>query len=361
MNNIDQVVNNLSNFYAIKVIRAFGNVDPASKVIEETAKALKEIYRYFEPAFFKGDFYLCKSFDDTLCFPEKDGFLLYDKSVLLNRSSGTIIIQTLTENSAFYLWEDQDAQKVISRNDVLVYHFKDNRECFYARQNKIDFTMYPAGSMFATQFNDLIQALNEYATTKIYYSSCKHFKQSWSDTNNIFFRGGGKGSKIPEQYMQLSLAEFLSTYLARGISMETSREHNLVGDSKGPKPVDIKMHWRDANRTALIEIKFMGTIKKESDGEIYDYKDEKANKGLGQLKNYLDLAHQDSPKTIIKSYLVVIDGRRHNVTQHMTSISTSDGMHYKDIDIVVEEKNKFHETIEGFEKPMRMFAAPKCT
>ena len=46
---------------------------------------------------------------------------------------------------------------------------------------------------------------------------------------------------------------------------------NINGDFTKPKPVDIRINWREANRTALIEIKFIGTVKKQVDGEIYSY------------------------------------------------------------------------------------------
>ena len=48
----EEIIRNLTNHYHIKVIKAFGNVDSASKSIEIIAKSLKEIYRYFEPDFF---------------------------------------------------------------------------------------------------------------------------------------------------------------------------------------------------------------------------------------------------------------------------------------------------------------------
>lgn len=342
-------------------MRAFGNIDPASTALEVTAKSLKEIYRYFEPSFFSGDFFVCKHLNDNACFDETAGTLLYDKNILLNRTGGLMIIQVFNDSSKMILWENQDPNELFKQNDTLTYHFNNNKEYFFANGSKIDLTIYNSGSRFATQFNDLIEALLQYSQTKILKSTCQHFIKSWSDPNRLFFRGGGSGNNIPEEFMQLSLHEFLSSFFTRGISMESSREYNAVGDFSKPKPVDVRINWREANRTALIEIKFIGTVKKDADGEIYEHSNPRANKGITQLKGYHDAVSSDTPTTIIKSYLVVIDGRRNNLTKTQTTISVADGMHFKSIDIVVDNDKKFHESIQGFEKPIRMFTEPICS
>jgi hypothetical protein len=361
MQDKEEIVRTISTHYSSQVMRAFGNIDPASKALELIAKSLKEIYRYFEPSFFKGDFFVCKNLNDELCFEESKGALLYDKNILLNRTNGLMIIQIFNDSGKMIIWEDQDPDELLIQNTTLTYHFTNNKEFFFANESKIDVTIYDKGSRFATQFNDLIEALQLYSKTKILKSSCKHFSDSWADNNRLFFRGGGSGSNIPEKFMQLSLHEFLNTYFTRGISMESSREYNVVGDFSKPKPVDIKINWREANRTALIEMKFIGTVKKDSDGEIYTHSDPRANMGVTQLKGYHDSAYSDTPTTIIKSYLVVIDGRRNNLSAPKTTINVADGMHFKDVEIIIDADKKFHETILGFEKPIKMFAEPICT
>lgn len=361
MQDREEIVRNISTHYISQVMRAFGNVDPASKALEVIAKSLKEIYRYFEPSFFYGDFYVCKNFNDELCFDESEGALLYDKNILLNRTSGLMIIQIFNDSGKMIIWEDQEPSQLLNQKTTLTYYFKNNKEFFFANESKIDITIYDKGSRFATQFNDLIEALHQYSNAKILKSTCKHFSDSWADENRLFFRGGGSGSNIPEKYMQLSLHEFMSTYFARGITMESSREYNLVGDFSKPKPVDIKINWREANRTALIELKFIGTVKKDSDGEIYTHSDPRANKGITQLKGYHDAVSSDTPTTIIKSFLVVIDGRRNNLTKTQTTICVADGMHFKNVDILIDGDKNFHQSIQGFEKPIRMFTEPICS
>lgn len=359
MTDREEIVRNLSNHYTSQVMRAFGNVDPASKALEVIATSLKEIFRYFEPSFFTGDFFVCKNLNDQPCFDESQGTLLYDKNILLNKTNGLIIIQVFNSGK-MVLWENQDSSELLKQNETLIYYFKDNKELFYANRAEIDITIYNSGSRFATQFNDLIEALNKYSQAKILKSTCEHFKNSWADSNRLFFRGGGSGNNIPEKFMQLSLHEFLNSYFIRGISMESSREHNIVGDSSKPKPVDVKISWREANRTALIEIKFIGTVRQDSNGEIYSHADGRANKGITQLKGYHDAIATDSPTTIIKSYLIVIDGRRNNLEKMQSTINVSDGMFFKDVEIIIDEDKKFHETIQGFEKLIRVFAEPIC-
>lgn len=361
MHDRESIIRNLTNQYFIQVMRAFGNIDPASKALEVIAKSLNEIYRYFEPSFFTGDFFVCKNLNDTVCFDETEGTPLYDKNILLNRTGGLMIIQVFNDNSKMILWENQDPSVLYQQKDTLTYHFNMNREYFFANESKIDLTLYSSGSRFATQFNDLIEALRQYAQTKILKSSCKHFSDSWNDKNRLFFCGGGSGSNIPEKFMQISLHEFLNSIFMRGISMDTSREYNVNGDFTKPKPVDIRINWREANRTALIEVKFIGTVKKEADGNVYSYSNPRANNGIIQLKGYHDAVATDAPTTIIKSYLVVIDGRRNNLEPTQTTISADDGMHFKDVDIIIDSDKKFHESIQGFEKPIRMFVEPICS
>lgn len=359
----EEMVRNLTNHYTYKVEKAYENSDASSKALEIIAKSLKEIYRYFEPCFFDGDFYMCKNLNDESCLDKEISTLLYDKNILLNRTSGTLVIQVFNDDSKMCFSESQNIQNLLAKqNNTLIYHFKNNKECFYANGETIDITFYNTGSRYATQFNDLVDALNEYAVKKIRQSSCGHLSKSWSSSNvnRLFFRGAGSGNNIPEKFMQESLFEFLDSNFTRGISMESSREFNIVGDYAKPKPVDVKINWRESNRTALIEVKFMGTVKKDADGEIYHRLDERANEGITQLKGYHNSVKSDLPTTIIKSYLVVIDGRRNNLSATQTIINTTDGMYFKDTEIVIDDDKKFHESIQGFEKPIRMFIEPIC-
>ncbi len=344
--------------YLIQVYKAFEHNEVSVQAVDKIATSLNDIYRYFEPSFFQGDFFVIKDFADKIVLDESKGIQIqFEKNILLNKTTGTLIIQVF-EDVKLFLWENEKPDALFNKSDCLIYHFSHNIEKLYAYKEVIDITITPIGSRYATQFSELKNALNTYGQKRIYHSSCPHFKNSWFDNNRIFFKGGGKN--IPEKFMQESLYEFLSTYLTlRGISIEVLREFNV--DSDKPKPVDIRIHWREANRVALIEIKWMGTVRKDDGTISYSHGNPRANSGIAQVKGYFDSAHEDMPTTIIKSYLVVIDGRRNNLTDAATTISYADGMHYKDVDIDIDDDKKFHESIPGIEKPIKMFAAPICS
>ena len=354
-----EIITTISSSYIIQILNAYNSDIQSIKSVELIAKSLNDIYRYFEPSYFKGNFYVFKHFNDDIILNEATGTIInYDKNILLNKTSGDIIIQIFNDGKLI-LWENENPASLIGRGDALTYFFNSNKEYFYANNAKIDITTGPLGSRFATQYLELKEALSTYSVKRILHSSCSHFSDVWHDTNRIFLRGGGSGKNIPEKFIQKSLHEFLDTFLSlRGISIEVSREFN-VGSEK-PKPVDIKIQWKEANRVALIEMKWLGTLKGQ-DGKIaYNHGNRKANAGMIQLKGYYDSALRDMPTTIIKPFLVVIDGRRKNLDETTKTISYADGMFYKDVDLEIDDDNKFYESIIGFEPPIRMFSAPNC-
>lgn len=344
--------------YTLQVYKACNNNPLSSTAVGQIATCLKDLYRYFEPAFFKGQFFVFKTFADGLFFPKERAIDLYDKSILLPKTDGRIFIQIL-DRDKIAMWENEDADALIANTEAVIYLFENNNECFFANKNRIDITQFPKGSRFATQFVDLMKHLTTYHTDRILNSSCPMFSKSWYDSNRLFFRSEGSGKNYPEDHMQLSLHEYLKIAL-RGIAMETSREFNLSNADKAkPKPVDLKVQWKEANRTALIEIKWGGASKNEEKGKAYyTDTDKTANEGYGQLKGYYDAALKDLPNTVIKAHLVVFDGRRNNLKETDTTISFGDGMHYKDKEIVMEDAHKYYESNIAFEKPIRMFAAP---
>jgi len=161
--------------------------------------------------------------------------------------------------------------------------------------------------------------------------------------------------------MQESLYEFLRTQESlRGVAIEVVREFNVNSDK--PKPVDIRIQWKEANRTALIEVKWIGAVKSTMATRIRREEGVRAaNPGYFQLKGYYDEARSDLPTAIIKSHLVVIDGRRRNLADDAVAISFVDGMHFQNKDdLEIDEDKKYYESVPGFELPIRMFAAPIC-
>jgi hypothetical protein len=352
----EEIIRSLTNHYSIKVIKAFNDIDGSSLAIQVMAKSLNELYRYFEPAFFNGKLFVIKTIDDTVLLDEANAIVVYDKNILLSRITGNMVIQVF-EDGSIKLWDNEEITDPTTITNTLIYFYNNHKEYLYANGTKIDITIAQKGSRFATQFEDLLDSLKDYENSKVLYSSCSYFTQSWDDRNRLFFKGGGKGNNIPEKFMQESLYEFLSTALARGITIDSVREYNIVGDYNKPKPVDVKITWREANRVAIIEIKFLGMVKPAS-GAAYTHDDRRANEGIFQLKGYYDKILSDSPTTIIKSYLLVFEGRRNNLVATQTTINYVDGMFYKDVELVIDSDKKYHESVPGFEKPIKVFAAP---
>src|SRR5215467_10755937 len=100
-----------SNF-PLKVFQAYKSNPASIKAVTKIATCLTDIYRYFEPAFFSGDFYMCKSFDDGLCFPRERAVDLYDKAILLNRTGGKFIVQVFN-NDSIMIWENEDHTPIL--------------------------------------------------------------------------------------------------------------------------------------------------------------------------------------------------------------------------------------------------------
>ena len=118
------------------------------------------------------------------------------------------------------------------------------------------------------------------------------------------------------------------------------------------------MKWTEANKAALIELKWICKSISLSN-KVTSYSDSRANSGAKQLKEYLDLGNTDTPNIISKAYLVVIDGRRNNIKNNtQTGINSSDGLFYENVEIQFDNENKFFERMKNFEKPIRMFAKP---
>lgn len=155
--------------------------------------------------------------------------------------------------------------------------------------------------------------------------------------------------------MQLALKEFLEDRI-RGIKT-TVREYNLGAS----KPVDIRVFWSEANRAALIEVKWLGQSLNESGQLGTSYANGRANEGMRQVKEYIDLERGDTPTIITKGYLIVIDGRRRNISNSkVQTVSRQDGMHFSSNELNIKNDLKYWTTHPNIEQPIRMFVEPIC-
>jgi hypothetical protein len=319
------------------------------------AKKLKELYRYFEPALFSGEVFVFVHLGGEPVFDTGGGTQIFDMNVLLHRRNGILAIQ-LFEDGRLIMWDSADEDKLRTDHNIVTYIFRRDEESFIARTLEINITICPFGSRFATQYLDLVQALDEYKVSMVLRSTCPLLAPAWFNNKLIFFRGGGLD--LPERPLQNSLHHFLTVVLKvylRGARL-VLREFNVVDENK--RPVDIAIYWGEANRMALIEIKWLGKSKHPDGTLSTTYRNGRVNEGLFQLKGYFDTARRNSPETIIQAYLVMIDGRRNNTNENTQTVSFEDGMHYETVELVVAEDRQYYNDQPGFNPPIRMFVEP---
>lgn len=333
--------------YPLDIYKAFGNNNDIIPLATKLTKTVQDIYRYLEPSHFNGKLIIYTTLESVNILDEEKATTVFDKNILINKSSEIIVLQ-ITSDDRLLLWENIDVTDIFDNRNTLFYCYENKKECFYANTKKIDINNpFICSSIYSLQYHFLKEALDKYKIEKILHSSCGKFEECWYDGNYIFFKSG------PEETMQQSLIQYLSSSL-RGV--DAVREYNLGAS----KPVDVRVYWKEANRAALIELKWLGKTKKDDGALSINYTNSRATDGIEQLKEYLDLEAQDTPTCITKGYLVVIDGRRKGVGATTTEISCSDGLHYQDKELDIPDEKKYFETIKNFEKPIRMFARPIC-
>lgn len=337
--------------FPLEIFRRSNNNDCVDAAISIAKKLKDEIYRHLEPALFKGNVFVFKHLNDEPVFDFGKGTLLYDPNVQLYRSEGILAIQVFSDDRLM-MWNEADETLLRNNHSVVTYIFRNNEELFIAKGNEVPISIYPFGSRFATQYFELLEALDDFKTSIVYRSSCPLLMKAWFDAKLIFFAGGGKD--LPETHLQASLHHFLKIRL-RGIRL-VLRELNVVDESG--RPVDIAIYWGEANRMALLEMKWLGKSK-HPDGRLStEYTQSHVNKGLFQLKGYLDTAHNNMPTTIIEALLVIIDGRRSHTNVHTVSVNSADGLHFEKKELPVAAGRQYFNDQPGFHRPIRMFAAP---
>jgi hypothetical protein len=330
--------------YPLKIYNASGNNSISVTVSAELIKAITAIYRFIEPSHLNGKLVIYKRFVNDALLQRESAVPVYNMDELTHINSDIIIIES--KDDQLLLWNNIDEVAFLEDTNTVFYCYENNTEYFYVNQQKIEIPhSFHCSSIYSLQYMDLDTELRRYYIEKIVTSNCAIFKECWYDNNRIFFKSA------PEEIMQKSLKEFLSSAL-RGV--EVVREYNL----NAAKPVDIRVKWTEANKSALIELKWLGKSKNDTGRITATYADSRANDGAKQLKEYLDMDNTDTPNIISKAYLVVIDGRRKDINKETTTINTENGMYYENQDINFSEEHKYFERLKNFARPFRMFAKP---
>lgn len=349
-------LSDIESYYPNNVLKIFGYSEQATLALEIINKELKDLFNFIEPAYFENRFIVVKNFQDDYILSKVNCTNIRMNKAKLFYYKKDVIIQVF-ENKDVILWEDIDCSSIFDNENNLIYVFNSNKEVFFAHKQEIDITKNEFGSQFSDEFHELEKQLYNYNLHRVRHSSCPLLFDSWHSSNKIFFKGGGKD--IPESFIQKSLHNFikdLSIFKGELGQFDPTREHNT--DAR--KPVDIIVRWEKSNRIALIEIKWMGKSIHNSEFKS-NHNNSRANEGYADLKEYFDLARKDNPNKLIKCFLVVIDGRRWNTNETTTTISYSNGMHYENEEITLDEDKKFHTNHKEICKPIRMFAEPICS
>lgn len=328
--------------YPLKIYNASNMNSGSIGAATELIKAISAIYRFIEPSHLNGRLIIYRRMVNAELLARNTASIVYNMDELTHINTPTIILESY--NDQLYLWNKINDTAFLNDTDTVFYCFENGIEHFYVNKQKIDIPHYfDCSSIYALHYFYLDSVLAQYRIEKILTSNCSKFGECWLDNNRIFFK------PAPEEKMQISLKEFLSSAL-RGADVE--REYNLGAS----KPVDIRVKWREANKSALIELKWIGKSKK--DDNLTSHTDSRANEGAKQLKEYLDMDSTDTPSIISKAYLVVIDGRRKGANKNTTTINSGDGLFYENQEINFTDEHKYFERLKNFAKPIRMFAKP---
>lgn len=260
-----------------------------------------------------------------------------------------LAVEIRDDNSPF-VWQSLPTQITSIIETGIVYRLIQSVETFSISGNTVAVpkVIQDAVSQFLLNyFKDLRQALLAYRDSMARTSKCHLLRDAWADDKRLRFRAQ------PEYRLRRALHNYLYSYL-RHDDIDLREEQN-VDDSH---PVDIKILWRMENRTAIIEVKWVGKSIDVTTGKITaTYADARARKGAKQLAEYLESHKQQAAKEDTRGYLVVFDCRR-RLKKSAITVNKAEGFHYQTREITYSPK--FHETRTDFDEPIRMFLEPVC-
>lgn len=241
------------------------------------------------------------------------------------------------------------APEVVAACDA-VYHFHpeqgeriDVAGCSFVLPNPTDAISALAIPTFAT----LEEVLRRYAIDFARYGVFGELRQIWRTEKRLMFH------RAPEETMRRSLEAFLQASLREARNIDI-RPETPVDESH---PVDLRVIFTHTNRTALIEIKWMGDSADPQGAHHVRYRDARAKEGAKQLADYLDADRPRSTGHVVVGYLVVYDARRRGLTPALTSISRTGGMYYEHREVDFQEEILSR---VDFATPLRMFMEPVC-
>lgn len=196
-------------------------------------------------------------------------------------------------------------------------------------------------------FSTLEETLRRFAVDCARHGTIGELRAAWRSNQRLMFHPS------PEATMRRSLEVFLIASL-REVREIDIRPETPVDESH---PIDIRVVFTHTNRTALIEIKWMGDSADEAGGTHVKHRDARAKSGAQQLADYLDSDRPRSTGHQVIGFLVVLDARRRGITPQTATVTTAQGMFYEHREVEFQPEILAR---PDFATPIRMFMEPVC-
>ncbi len=274
----------------------------------------------------------------------------FQPGVTVKGSIHQLIVEIREDNSPF-VWPAIPADISAVVQSSIVYRLAQGVETFSINGvvTAVPKVICGAISQFILNyFTELKDALNAYRDSMARTSKCHLLREAWAEQNRLWF------VTKPEYRLRRALHNYLYSYL-RHDDIDLREEQN-VDDSH---PVDIKIVWRMENRSAIIEVKWIGkSIDLTTRTISANYGDARARAGAKQLAEYLEWHRQQAAKEDTRGYLVIFDCRRNRLKETDSTVAKAAGMHYQDREVTYAPE--YHKQREDFEEPIRMFLEPVC-
>lgn len=354
-----------SQFLLLELAFSLSRAHKNSSLVFKSFKALIEdivaIYKNIEPMNYSGTIYIIKHFLDSDTDFKVPMTLCHNVLQHSLQNPDEIVLHIFQEDLNIYIYENESASRIEELSECLIYIYHNNAERMILNGTSVSLPRVLKGSTFSQYYIELQTALDYYRMNVVRFSSCEILKNIWHDLDNRYYlESNGSGNDEPEIHIQKSLRQFLSNYTSalRGTTVDVEREHNVIGTSSH-KPVDLIVRWKDANRVALIEIKWLGKTKNRKGVIKGNNGVSRAINGLNQLYGYYCKQKTDTPSCNIRAQLVVLDARR--LYEFADGYLTSKcGLHFQNEEIVLTKASERILEITDFERPARMFAEPNC-
>ena len=265
-------------------------------------------------------------------------------------SINNLLVEIRQDNSAF-IWSAAPVEIQPVLQTGIIYKLLQNVETFSINGTELPITKIIEGAIsqfWINYFTDLRKALEAYSAFMARTSKCHLLREAWAEENRLWF------VPKPEFRLRKALHNYLYSYL-RHDDIDLREEQN-VDDSH---PVDIKIVWRMENRSAIIEVKWVGKSINLATAKITgNYSQKRARVGAKQLAEYLEDHRQEAPTEDTRGYLVIFDCRRKGLKPSVSTVTRDNGFYYDSRELIYDPA--YHQVRSDFEQPIRMFLEPRC-